>query len=248
VLLTSGNEDTTDPPSSAQADYAYYKAHCGCDVSQLLLADTAHLFMVHKSLPEWVDYVVNWLSSNGISGTPSGSASGSGGSGSKGPDCATATGRLKGLGLGALKLGFSQARARRTLTKFTVTRNGMDNFCLAHGRGIRAGYPSAKLLRSLSSRQRRQVEDKIVIALTANRHYALDGILPGTRLAKIKSRVRAIKPYRIGRNTWYVIDGKQSNGLLKVQHGVVEEVGILGRRLSHGRRATRRALTSFPDG
>ena len=32
VLLTSGEEDTTDPPSSADADYAYYKAHCGCDV------------------------------------------------------------------------------------------------------------------------------------------------------------------------------------------------------------------------
>ena len=32
VLLTSGEEDTTDPPSSADADYAYYQAHCGCDV------------------------------------------------------------------------------------------------------------------------------------------------------------------------------------------------------------------------
>src|SRR5437660_1672791 len=47
VLLTSGEEDSTDPPSSADADYAYYQAHCGCDVTQLLLPDTAHLFMVH---------------------------------------------------------------------------------------------------------------------------------------------------------------------------------------------------------
>lgn len=250
VLLTSGDEDTTDPPSSAQADYAYYKAHCGCDVSQLLLPDTAHLFMVHRSLAEWVDYVVNWLSSNGIPGTPSRSASASGsgsGTGSKGPRCAAATGRLKRLQLGALKLGFSQARARRTLTKFTVTRNGMDNFCLAHGFGIRAGYPSAKLLRPLSSRLRRQVEDKIVIALTANSHYALDGIRPRTSLATIKSRLRGSKPYFIGRNTWYVIDGKQSNGLLKVQRGEIEEVGIVSRKLSHGRRATRRILSSFPN-
>ena len=69
VLLTSGEEDTTDPPSSADADYAYYKAHCGCDVSQVLLPNTAHLFMVHQSLPTWVDDVVNWLTAHGLPGT-----------------------------------------------------------------------------------------------------------------------------------------------------------------------------------
>ena len=69
VLLTSGAEDTTDPPSSADADYDYYKAHCGCDVTQVLLPNTAHLFMVHQSLPTWVDDVVNWLTSRGIPGT-----------------------------------------------------------------------------------------------------------------------------------------------------------------------------------
>ena len=68
VLLTSGMEDTTDPPSSANADFAYYKAHCGCDVSQLLVPDTAHLFMVHRSLPTWVDDVVNWLGAHGLPG------------------------------------------------------------------------------------------------------------------------------------------------------------------------------------
>lgn len=70
VLLTSGAEDTTDPPSSADADYAYYKAHCGCDVSQLLLPNTAHLFMVHTSLPSWVDHVVGWLGAHGLSARP----------------------------------------------------------------------------------------------------------------------------------------------------------------------------------
>lgn len=70
VLLTSGAEDTTDPPSTAAADYAYYKAHCGCDVSQLLLPNTAHLFMVHSSLPTWVDHVVHWLTAHGLPGRP----------------------------------------------------------------------------------------------------------------------------------------------------------------------------------
>jgi pimeloyl-ACP methyl ester carboxylesterase len=66
VLLTSGDHDTTDPPSTAAQDFAYYKANCGCDVRQLLLPDTGHLFMVHKSLPLWLGYVEHWLRAHGI--------------------------------------------------------------------------------------------------------------------------------------------------------------------------------------
>lgn len=66
VLLTSGEQDTTDPPVDADADYAYYKQHCGCDATQLLLPQTAHLFMVHQSLPIWINYVVHWLSARGV--------------------------------------------------------------------------------------------------------------------------------------------------------------------------------------
>jgi pimeloyl-ACP methyl ester carboxylesterase len=69
VLLTSGDHDTTDPPVDAAADYAYYQQHCGCDVTQLLLPDTAHLFMVHQSLPIWLNYVVDWLSRRGLQPT-----------------------------------------------------------------------------------------------------------------------------------------------------------------------------------
>jgi pimeloyl-ACP methyl ester carboxylesterase len=66
VLLTSGAEDTTDPPVDADADYAFYKQHCGCDVRQVLLPNTAHLFMVHQSLPIWLNDVVDWLSAKGV--------------------------------------------------------------------------------------------------------------------------------------------------------------------------------------
>jgi pimeloyl-ACP methyl ester carboxylesterase len=66
VLLTSGDHDGVDPPVDAQADYAYYQQHCGCDVTQLLVPDTAHLFMVHQSLPLWVNYVVGWLGTKGL--------------------------------------------------------------------------------------------------------------------------------------------------------------------------------------
>ncbi len=66
VLLTSGDHDSTDPPSVVKADYDYYKANCGCDVTQWIVPNTAHLFMVHTSLPSWIDYVSKWLTSRGI--------------------------------------------------------------------------------------------------------------------------------------------------------------------------------------
>lgn len=66
VLLTSGDHDTTAPPSVAKNDYDYYRANCGCDVTQWIVPETGHLFMAHKSLSSWVDYVVGWLSSRGI--------------------------------------------------------------------------------------------------------------------------------------------------------------------------------------
>jgi pimeloyl-ACP methyl ester carboxylesterase len=66
VLLTSGDHDTTAPPSAARADFAYYKAHCGCDVSQTILPATGHLFQVHASLAGWVRGVVGWLRAHGL--------------------------------------------------------------------------------------------------------------------------------------------------------------------------------------
>jgi pimeloyl-ACP methyl ester carboxylesterase len=245
VLLTSGEEDTTDPPSSAQADLAYYQAHCGCDVSQLLFPDTAHLFMVHRSLAEWVDDVVNWLSAHGISGTPSSTAGG--GSRAPGARCAPATGRLAGISLGPIRLGMTRAAARRALSHFIVTRNGLDNFCLAHGWGIRAGYPSARLLRSAAPGVRRRIAGRVLIALSANRRYALAGVRPGARVWLLPARIRRLRPVRIGRNDWYVIPASRSDGLLKVQRGRVQEVGILARELAGDRAAQRQVLTSFPD-
>ena len=61
VLLTSGDHDIIVPPSNARAEFEYYRGHCGCQVSQLILPDTGHLFMVHRSLSLWVRHVVDWL-------------------------------------------------------------------------------------------------------------------------------------------------------------------------------------------
>jgi pimeloyl-ACP methyl ester carboxylesterase len=257
VLLTSGEDDTTDPPSTAAADLAYYQAHCGCDVTQLLLPDTGHLFQAHRSLSTWVDHVVDWLSAHGVAGTPGpaapGAPTGPGTPGSptkpKGPGsgrarCAVATGSLHGRTLGPLALGWTRARARRRLPRFTVPANNVDRFCLTTPGAIRAVYPSAKLLRTLPARRRRRLAKTVILTITANRHYALAGLRPGSRLGTIARRRHLAPPFAIGPNRWYVVPGRLSTGVLKVQGGIVEEVGIAARQLTGGRRAQHRLLHS----
>jgi pimeloyl-ACP methyl ester carboxylesterase len=244
VLLTSGEQDTTDPPASATADLAYYKAHCGCDVSQLLLPNTGHLFMAHRSLPEWVDHVVNWLGAHAVSGTPAagGTTPPAGGTSPPAARCPAPTGGLSTRSLGPLTVGWTRVRARRTLLRFTVSRRNMDRFCLTPGGPIRAGYPSATLLRTLSASGRAKITGRVVLLLTANRHYALRGVRPGARVSRIAKRLHLAKPFQIGLNRWYVTAG---SGVLKVRRGVVEEIGIASRQLLHGRAAQRRLLRSF---
>jgi hypothetical protein len=120
----------------------------------------------------------------------------------------------------------------------------MDFFCLA-GSGIRAGYPTPRLLRTLSSRARRRVRARVVLLLTANRHYALDDIRPGARVIAIRRRLRRAWRDRVGQNTWYVLRRRAAPGILRVARGRVQEIGIADHGLTTSRHAARRLLSSF---
>ena len=69
-----------------------------------------------------------------------------------------------------------------------------------------------------------------MLALTANRRYALNAIHPGAKLARVRRRLALAHRFQIGRNTWYVLRGTDAAGMLKVQHGIVGEIGILAER------------------
>jgi hypothetical protein len=120
----------------------------------------------------------------------------------------------------------------------------MEFFCLS-GQGIRVGYPSAALLRTLRRSERSGERGKVVLALTANRHYALDGVRPGTRLATVAARLHVSHPFHVGRNFWYLTPGRQVRGVLKVRRGRIQEVGIAQKRLSTTRAQDRRFFRSF---
>jgi len=120
----------------------------------------------------------------------------------------------------------------------------MDFFCPTVN-GIRVGYPSRALLRTLSPAERARVSGRAVLVLTSNPSSALHGVYPGTRLAVVARRLKVGRGFQIGLNFWYLVPGEAGRGVLKVRHGQIEEVGLADKRLTTSRAASRRFLASF---
>jgi hypothetical protein len=160
-------------------------------------------------------------------------------------NCPKPSGEISGFSVGPLALGMTQATARGILHRFEVTRNRFDDFCLFGGWGIRVAYPSARLLAPLAPTRRHTLTQRIVIALTANPFYALDGVAPGASLQAARAKLRLSQVFHIGLNDWYVAVRPGANGVLKVRHGVVQEVGLVNKRLTGTRRSQSRLLSSF---
>jgi BNR repeat-like domain len=159
--------------------------------------------------------------------------------------CLAASGRLAGNHVGPVALGTLRSRLRHTLSTYTTrNRKSMDFYCLTGG-GVRAGYPSAKLLRALHGTERSLIKGRAVLALTANRRYAVRGVHPHTALAAAMRRLHLSRGYKVGLNTWYIAQLPIANGILKVRHGLVEEVGLCTKSLTRTPAQIRVFLTSF---
>jgi hypothetical protein len=154
--------------------------------------------------------------------------------------CPAPSGRLAVNRLGPVKLSDTRAQARREL-RFSSNRGRryMDFFCLSSS-GIRIGYASPKLLRSLPRRERSRYIGRAILILTANRHFTLQGIRLGARVTR-----RFGKPFKVGLNTWYLIPNGASRGVLKTRDGRVQEIGIANKQLTATRGAAWRFLMSF---
>jgi hypothetical protein len=157
--------------------------------------------------------------------------------------CPRPSGRLSGARLGPVWLGEARRKARRQLPRFVAENRYTDNFCLSGGSGIKVGY--ARPGRARSRGALAEARGNIVLALTANRYYALDGLRAGTRLANLRSRLRLGRFIRAGAYDWYVLPGATSNAVLKVRHGIVREIGIAYRGLTANRGAAARLLRKF---
>ena len=163
-----------------------------------------------------------------------------------GPSCAPPSGSLTALRLGPVALGMTRDQAQTALPAYHVTDNGFDRSCSADGQNrIRVGYPSSRLLATLTAPQRTRLRGRVVLALTANSHYALDTIRPGTPVAALRRQLAGMQRFPIGRNTWYVISGAHATGVLKVQRATVQEIGIADRALTTTSPLQQTLLRSF---
>jgi ABC-2 type transport system ATP-binding protein len=158
--------------------------------------------------------------------------------------CSAPSGRLAGRSLGPVSLGMTRARARRPFARVSTRGHRyMDFFCPANG-GIRVGYASPALLRTLSRREAGRIRGRVVLVLTANRHYALRGVRAGSRLAVARRRLRLDRGFGVGVNRWYLAPAGAGRAVLKVRRGMIEEIGIAEPRLTTARLAPR-FLRSF---
>lgn len=160
--------------------------------------------------------------------------------------CTAARGRLTGARVGAVALGMTRSRIRRTLGRPVSRRlRDMDFFCLAGAGGVRAGYLDARALARLPRGLRRTVAGRAILLLSANRSYALHGVRPGDSLGTARRRLAIWRAFTIGRNRWYLTTGTRVRGVLKVQAGHVQEIGIVPRRVTGDRAAARRLFAGF---
>jgi hypothetical protein len=84
-----------------------------------------------------------------------------------------------------------------------------------------------------------------VLALTANAFYALHGVRPGATLAAAHQALGTGAPFHVGLNYWYTAHNGSTTAVLKVRHGIVQEIGIADAALTHGRRSQRAFIKSF---
>ena len=181
-----------------------------------------------------------------VGSVPSLSGAGGGAGGGSLNACAAATGRVTGRSIGRVALGLKRARARQLFAHWSTRsrRDDMDFFFVCP-KGIRAGYAPAALLRGLSRRERRALQGRVVLVLTANRHYALHGVRPAARLTRVRRRLHLGRGFKLGQNTWYLVGNGPSRGVLKVRHGVILEIGIANKALTAGAPATIRFFKAF---
>ncbi len=119
-----------------------------------------------------------------------------------------------------------------------------DFFCLTP-RGVRVGYASPALLKTLPAKDRTRFEGRVVWASTSNTFYAVHGVRPGMTVAAAGRHLKLTGPFHVGLNYWYLAPNGTSTAVLKVRHGIVEEIGIGDRSLTQGHTAQVAFLKSF---
>lgn len=163
------------------------------------------------------------------------------------PGCPAATGSLNGITLGKVKLGMTRKQARAAYTSSSTHGSKYRDFFCLTPIGVRVGYASPLLTKTMTRRRRHAYADHVVWASTSNARYAIDGIRAGATISSAHAKLPRLskKPLHVGKNFWYLARLSKSTAVLKVRHGIVEEIGIADRRLTKTRRQQAMFMRTF---
>jgi hypothetical protein len=159
--------------------------------------------------------------------------------------CPAATGRLSGDTLGLLTLGMTRKQAIGKYTHTSAHGARYEDFFCTSPIGVRVGYGSPSLLKTLTSSERARVQGRVVLVLTANPFYALHGVRPGARLRSAAKKLHTAPMMRVGLNEWYMAANGSSTAVLKVRAGIVKEIGIATKLVTQSRKAQLAFIKSF---
>jgi hypothetical protein len=159
--------------------------------------------------------------------------------------CAPATGKMTGTQIGLLKLNMTRTQARFVYRRHS-TRGFQykDFFCLTP-EGVRAGYATPKLLRTLPKSERKRYTSRVVWASTSDPYYELDGVRAGESIVTASKLLHTEAPFHIGKNNWYLARKAGYTAVLKVRGIVVEELGIADNSLTETRAEESVLMQSF---
>jgi hypothetical protein len=159
--------------------------------------------------------------------------------------CPGATGTLSGVKLGLIKLGVTRTQARKAFVRSSDRGKKYEDFFCLTPIGVRVGYASPRLVKTLSASARRKLAGRVVWASTSSLHYAVHGIRVGATTAAAHKALKWKGPFRVGLNDWYLAANGSSTAVFKVRRGLIEEIGIGNKSIMRGRTAQRTFLTSF---
>jgi hypothetical protein len=147
--------------------------------------------------------------------------------------CPAAIGTLTASSLAQMRLGLTRSQAHH-LGRHRKAGHGFERYCLTGG-AIRVTYPAATLDHHLTSGERRAVAGRVIVALTDNVQYTIHGVRVRMSVRAARTRLDLGRGIVVGKNTWYIVQDHRATWILKVQHGVIHEIGITQRPLANTR-------------
>ena len=148
--------------------------------------------------------------------------------------CGLPNGSLSGRRVGAARLGVLRRTNRRAFPSFRRSRRSIDRFCIVGRRGAReSAIRCAACCGGSSSRTRRRVRGRAVLALTSSRVYSARGVRAGSCARLMRRRHRApASASGSGATSGTSSARRRATLLFKVRRGRVRELGLAERRLT----------------